>query len=279
MNPSIGFMQGRLSPIYGGQIQSFPWETWKDEFKIANQIGFTLMEWTLDHEGLIDNPLMTQDGRNVITQLSKKYKICIPSLTGDCFMQAPFWKARDDDQVLLEELFINVVKNCASLKISMIVLPLVDNGKIEDISQEDYLVSFLKSKESLLKFLGVKVLFESDYSPPALARFIKRFDSTMFGINYDIGNSSSLGYDVKEEIREYGKRIVNIHVKDRLLHGTTVPLGTGNAKFDDVFTELKKIHYVGNFILQTARAGDGDHAKALLKYREQTEVWLNYNAS
>ena len=29
-------MQGRLSPLVDGKIQAFPWNYWKQEFKIAN---------------------------------------------------------------------------------------------------------------------------------------------------------------------------------------------------------------------------------------------------
>ena len=38
MNP-IGIMQGRLSPAVDGRIQSFPVETWRQEFELARQAG------------------------------------------------------------------------------------------------------------------------------------------------------------------------------------------------------------------------------------------------
>ena len=31
----LGFMQGRLSPIYDNQIQSFPYQNWENEFNQA----------------------------------------------------------------------------------------------------------------------------------------------------------------------------------------------------------------------------------------------------
>ena len=73
---------------------------------------------------------------------------------------------------------------------------------------------------------GVSIVFESDYEPAALARFIAQLGPD-FGVNYDIGNSASLGFDPAEEIGAYGARIRNVHVKDRVRGGTTVPLGTG----------------------------------------------------
>ena len=44
----IGFMQGRLSPQVGDRIQAFPRDHWREEFPIAERLGFPLMEWTLD---------------------------------------------------------------------------------------------------------------------------------------------------------------------------------------------------------------------------------------
>ena len=52
----IGFMQGRLSPLVNNQIQSFPFETWLDEFPLANRLGTSCMEWTLDYPKLHQNP-------------------------------------------------------------------------------------------------------------------------------------------------------------------------------------------------------------------------------
>ena len=45
----------------------------------------------------------------------------------------------------------------------------------------------------------------------------------------DIGNSASLGLNPLDEFEAFGDRILNVHVKDRVLGGTTVPLGLGNA--------------------------------------------------
>jgi hexulose-6-phosphate isomerase len=66
-----------------------------------------------------------------------------------------------------------------------------------------------------------------------------------------------------------------VHVKDRIIGGTTVPLGTGSADFEAVFNELGRISYRGNFILQTARAIDEDHATPLSRYRDMTALWMS----
>ena len=267
----IGFMQGRLSPIVNGRIQSFPWQNWENEIDEAVRNKFMLMEWTLDQEKLYENPILTKNGQATIIALKKKYCFSIPSLTGDCYMQAPFYK--EIDVKVVEELkkdFMNIMDSCWILGIELLVMPLVDNGKLENREHEDKLVDFLLSINSKLLHNNQKVIFECDYNPDEYLRFINRLPNDSFGINYDIGNSASLGISAVEEFSRYGKRILNVHIKDRLKDGITVPLGIGNADFKAVFTELKKINYQGKFILQTARAQDDNHLKVLKEYRDYT---------
>lgn len=275
----IGFMQGRLSPFVDSQIQAFPWTYWQQEFHIAEKNDFRLMEWTLDQEYLYENPLMTVAGQNEIKQLSQQHGLEVISLTGDCFMQAPFWKMQDDESRGLKRDFIAVAEACADLGISIIVVPIVDNGRCENIEQENTLVDFLESQISFFTEYGLQVVFESDYCATDLTRFIGRLDSSLFGINYDIGNSAALGFNPAGEIQAYGNRILNVHIKDRILNGTTVPLGMGNADFEKVFNTLAQVEYDGNYILQTARSIDENHIDVLCRYRDMTVEWMTRYAA
>lgn len=267
-------MQGRLSSLIDGKIQAFPWSCWQQEFHAANQLGLRLMEWTLDQARLYENPLMASDGQKEIRSLCKQFNMTVPSLTGDCFMQAPFWKAEGPAKVSLEADFVAIVRASAAVGIEMIVVPLVDNGRLENTNQEDALVEFLQAQSAFLSELEVRILFESDFSPRELSRFIGRLNPNLFGINYDIGNSAALGFNPVEELDAYGSRIVNVHVKDRVLGGTTVPLGTGNADFPLVFALLRTHGYQGNYIMQTARASDDGHSAVLRRYMQQIEDWF-----
>ena len=85
-----------------------------------------------------------------------------------------------------------------------------------------------------------KISFESDFNPKALQRFIKNFDKKYFGINYDVGNSAALNYNIDEEFNLYGNRIYNIHIKDRIKFGKTVILVKGNSNFSNLYKNLKK---------------------------------------
>lgn len=267
-------MQGRLSPLVKGRIQAFPWEDWETEFELSQTVPIQMMEWTLDFEELYLNPLMSVDGRHKIAILQKQFNLNIPSVTVDAFMQAPFWKASRDVQKMLHVDFWNVCESASAAEISEIVIPLVDNGRLENSIQEEMLIEFMNSSTTRLASLNLRVCFEIDYGPQDIENFIGQLDKQIFGINYDIGNSASLGFNPKEEFKHYGNRIYNVHVKDRLLNGTTVPLGEGDADFEEVFTLISEQNYEGNFILQTARDINDDHVGAIRQYVQMTQNWI-----
>ena len=270
----IGFMQGRLSPQVDGKIQAFPWEKWREEFSAAEKIGIHLMEWTLDHDRLAENPLMTPEGQAEILALSRKHNVKVVSLTGDIFMQMPFWRVTGAERAKRLAEFEAVAVACAKVGIKFIVVPLVDNGAMTSADEEQAVVEAFAKRADWLKAQGLAVVFECDYPPQKLADFIARFPQTVFGVNYDIGNSAALGYDSAEEIAAYFPRILNVHVKDRKLGGTTVALGTGNAKLAQTIGDLVRRGYRGFYILQTARAADGDHAGVLARYHEMAAGWI-----
>jgi len=264
----IGFMQGRLSPLIDGKIQAFPWPYWEAELPLAAEIGLTLMEWTIDQDRILENPLMTVEGRTTIRHLAELNHIQVLSLTGDCFMQAPFWKAAGEQRTGLISLFGDILSACADVGIKYVVVPLVDKGALSNAEEKAVLIETLLDFVPFLARHGLVIAFESDFTPEALAQFISELPAEYFGINFDIGNSASLGWDPEEEINLLASRIVNVHVKDRVLGGTTVPLGEGAADLPKVFSLLKAAGYQGNYILQTARAIDGEHQATLRRYTE-----------
>lgn len=270
----IGFMQGRLSPQVDGKIQAFPWTHWKSEFPAAARLGMTIVEWTLDHDRLFENPLLTASGRREIGSLSQAHGVKVAALTGDLFMQAPFWKAGGTTRDRLVAELDAVLEACAEVGLRIVVVPLVDNGHVDTPQQAMTLGDVLLARAERLRAQRLVVAFECDFPPAEAASFIAGYPADVFGINYDIGNSASLGYDCGEEIAAYAPRIVHVHVKDRVRGGTTVPLGTGNADLPRAIRLIEQSGYRGEYILQTARADDGDHAGALARYRDMTSGWI-----
>ena len=248
----LGCMQGRLSPMINNKIQSFPNQYWQNEFFHAKSLGLKFIEWTLDYNKLFSNPIFIKKEIKLIKKLCQKYSIKIKSLTGDCFMQNPFWKKKNHRKEVSD--LKKIIKACSNLGIKFIVVPLVDNGSLKKVWQENKLIIIFDSLVNYLKKNKIIILFESDYEPKKLKNFINKFDSEVFGINYDVGNSAALGFDIKEEFYYYGNHIKGVHIKDRILKSKTVRLGNGNVNFKLFFQLLKKIKYKNHIIFQTARS-------------------------
>ena len=258
----LGFMQGRLiNSEKKNTIQYFPSKNWSKEFKIARKINLRIMEWTINNENLKDNPLYTGDLKK-LRKIIKKYKIKVPSITNDFFMQKPFFKKKNKHK---KNLIINKLKkiilNANKLGIKYHIYPLVDNGSIKNLEEEKILIYEIEKLSSVLN-KNSWILFETDYNPNKVIKFLKKFKNKKIGINYDTGNSANFNYDFADEIK-YFSYVKNIHLKDRLLKGGTVRLGKGNWNYKKFFKLIKKV-YKGNFILQTARSLKNKHIDEIL---------------
>jgi hexulose-6-phosphate isomerase len=272
INSRIGFMQGRLSPMIDGRIQSFPWDYWENEFNLAKEIGIQLIEWTVDSRKLASNPIFLPNHQKLIRELASVSSVSIPSLTSDYFMENPPWITNSAE---VSKIHKNIFSGMKFIGSKILILPLVDNSSILNNETLLNFVEFITNLECSLRENEIRIAIESDFGPTKLSKFISKFDPEIVGINYDIGNSASLGFNSTEELNLYGDRVINVHVKDRLLGGTTVPLGTGNADLPRTIQSLEDSGYRGNYILQTARAQDGKHAEAIVEYAYMVEGWLH----
>jgi hexulose-6-phosphate isomerase len=105
---------------------------------------------------------------------------------------------------------------------------------------------------------GIEIHLETSLGPAEFAKLLNCVPHPKLRVNYDSGNSASLGYSPTNEFAAYGDRIGSVHIKDRVLNGGTVPLGTGSADFPALFSCLERIEYRGDFTLQVARGTPGD---------------------
>ena len=258
----IGIMQGRLSPMVSGKIQAFPERFWKAEFFTAEAVGFELIEWTLDRKNILDNPLLSnQDAIETIKNLSG---VDVRSVTYDAAMQAPLVSNGNIEFHEVDTL-LHVLDSCKNLGVGVLIFPLVDNSSVEDRDYQKYLEIF-RSIDGKILSSNLRLAIESDFEPRRLRRFIEDIGSPNIGINYDTGNSASLGFSFHEEMAEYSSLIFNIHLKDRKLNGATVPLGEGDAPLRDQVLYFNKYLADRNLIIQGARSGCGDDVGSAKNY-------------
>jgi len=249
MNNKIGIMCGRLSAPLDNHIQQFPLNSWRNEFKKANQLGFDSIEWIYDINE--NNPIL--NNLNELKILSVENNIKINSVCADYFMEKKLFNVSEHDLYLNLKKLDQLIKNCHKLNIEILEIPLVDSSSIQNEKFRNEFISNLNSSLSIAEQNQVFLTLETDLPPKSFQKLVLDFDHPNIKINYDIGNSISLGYDTTLELSILSKWIKNIHIKDRLHNSHTVPLGTGDVDFELFFSNLSKIHYSESLIIQGAR--------------------------
>ncbi|MBM9577317.1 TIM barrel protein [Leptospira sp. 201903070] len=253
----LGVMQGRLLPKYKGRYQAHPLGYWQKEFQLASEIGLDCIEFILDYNDYLQNPLMSQEGIEEIEKEIKKTNVSVISICADYFMEAPLHSP--DKAVVLQSQSVlrKLLENSIALGVKDIVIPCVDQSSIKSEEDKKRFVDNLGPLIEVSERSKINLSLETDLNPQFFTNLLSEFHSNRITVNYDIGNSASLGYDPKEELECYGNRISDIHIKDRILGGGSVILGSGNAQFDLFFRTLKDLDYKGPFIMQAFRDDEG----------------------
>jgi L-ribulose-5-phosphate 3-epimerase len=254
----VGIMQGRLVPPEEGRFQSFPRLGWQEEFTRGTQVPIQFIEWIYDEYGYDVNPLASSEGVQTLRQISASSGIRLVSVCADYFMDRPLVRCTEAEREQRLGELTRILTNGSSLGVNRVVIPFVDASAIRDKNDSDIVVDTLKAAIPAAEDTGVELHLETSLGPADFARLLDRLTHPKIKANYDSGNSSSLGYRPAEEFSAYGERIGSVHIKDRVLNGGTVPLGTGDADFDSLFAALEKVDYKGDFTLQVARGTPGD---------------------
>ena len=256
MSSRIGIMQGRLSKPINNKIQSFPVNTWENEFYLAKDIGFELIEWVLD-ENIEDNPILSKKHFSKINIIKKQTGININSICCDYFMKNSLSRNSESYRKKnLEILNFLIEESCPLNNIKIIDFPLLGEASLKKKKNlEDYKNIFLKLEKKILDN-NLTIALETDLNPNALRDFLKSFNENAVTMTYDMGDSVFLGFEAKKEFSCYGKLISNVHIKDCTPRDYTVQLGDGNVNFNEIFFLLKKNNYKADFILQAARGED-----------------------
>ena len=270
MPHTYGIMQGRLAPPEDGRFQSFPRKSWREEFARARAAGLDYIEWIHDAygeakdpaTGRICNPIFTPEGLAEFDALKAEHNIATTALCGDWFMDVPLIRCSPAERDRREKHLHTLIPIAQRIGATKIVLPFVDNPKINGEYEKQTVIEILKRALPIAVDHNIELHLEADFGPAEFAAFLERIPHPALKVNWDSGNSSGLGYIATEEFAAYGSRIGSVHIKDRYRKPEggieTRPLGTGSANFDDVFTALRSIDYPGGVTLQVARGADND---------------------
>jgi L-ribulose-5-phosphate 3-epimerase len=249
-------MQGRLLPPEPGRFQAFPPDRWQEELALAARAGVSGVEFIYEVYGEDRNPLATDAGATELRRAGADSGVAVESLCADWFMDRPLVDeggAADPAAVAkLEEL----LGRADAAGICRIVVPFIDTAALATGAAVAQAARILA--EAAAEAAGAELHVESSLPPAELGAMVRDIDSPRVRINYDTGNSASLGYDHEEEFACYGELVGSVHVKDRVRGGGTVPLGEGDADLPGVFARLAERRWDRPLVLQIARALNGD---------------------
>jgi hexulose-6-phosphate isomerase len=245
-------------PPEDGRFQCFPRDQWESEFAHAAKVPFDYIEWVYDLYGHDVNPLGNPAGIERLKNLIVSNGVCIRSVCADYFMDRPLLRCGEKELDERMRELARILRNGSAVGVNRVVIPFVDASAIR--SNEDIVVvqDALKAAMPFAEETGIEIHLETSLGPAKFAKLLDCITHAKLKVNYDSGNSASLGYSPANEFAAYGDRIGSVHIKDRVLNGGTVPLGTGNTDFTALFSCLEKIDYRGDFTLQVARGTPRD---------------------
>lgn len=253
----LAILQGRLLPPVDGRIQAFPGAEWPNELAMARQVGVDAIEWIFEASTEDANPLTTARGIDAIRHAAGQHGVAVRSICADWFMDRPLIRCTHAERAEREQKLVWLLGQSERLGVERIVLPFVDASAIHTADERDIVRDLLLAHAADAGARGIELHLETDMSPATFGAFLDSIAIESVRVNYDSGNSASLGFRVADEFAAYGARVGSVHLKDRVHHGGTVPLGTGDADFDALFDALRAVGYAGDLVLQVARGASG----------------------
>lgn len=270
-------MQGRLLPPQDGRFQSFPRGRWREEIELAAQIGLRGIEWIYDLYGEGGNPLETSSGRADLKECLVRYRVSVVSICADYFMDCPLLRCSEAELSLRLERLQWLIGICPEMGVGRVVLPFVDNSRIATPQEQACVINYLRQVLPVAEANSVELHLETDLGPEPFKQLLSAIEHPLIKVNYDAGNSASLGYAPADEFAAYGERVGSFHIKDRRRGSTTVPLGQGDADFASLREQLIRFDYQGDFVLQVARGVPGEEPVWLREMSELSAEWLRGN--
>jgi len=221
----LGFSQGPILP----------------EFELLKAAGFQGVEL------LSPNKL----DRDEVLRARDKTGLIIHGVSGSRHWQDTL---SDPDPAVVERGLAAIRKELEDCKAyggtTVLVVPAVVNKQVS------YREAYKRSQENIRKLLpdaerhGIKLAIEEVWnkfllSPVEFARYIDEFESPWVGAYFDVGNVVEYGYP-QEWIRELGKRILKIHIKEyKKEKRFSYHLGEGEIDWAEVRQALLDVGYQG----------------------------------
>ena len=123
---------------------------------------------------------------------------------------------------------------------------------------------------------------ESPFGNPVTVKMLLADRDPRIGVCLDAGWMTTTGLDVAEVYRDYGDRVFDIHLKDKLVHSgeadhdyKDVDIGTGDANLIGLFKAMKENGYSGRIAIETDQQLEDptDFVKGAVAFVKKHGVW------
>jgi hypothetical protein len=247
MNKKFGFLQGRLSiPLESDVLQYMP-ENWESEFSLAKILNFSFIEYFNDREKNSFNPLSSYNGVKNLKKKSNFYDFKNYSLCDDFFINNNILAFRN-----IKKYYNEMLAKLRLLNIRIYILPLFEASYLKKdnyLKFKDVIVHISKELSKNKIYLAIETNLEDKF----FFKLLKECNTKNIYLVYDTGNRLKKKINSYNEIINFGKKIIHVHIKDKDYKGKNVVLGTGKVNFFQIFRALKKINYKKNFSFETNR--------------------------
>jgi len=208
------------------------------------------------------NVLWQDGGYDAVNQACEAAGIVISSLSPGYF--ASVHPVVDDPAMRQQghDLLLDVISRCAPVGATYILVPMFPKDMNEwPDSKWTTLIEGFKPLAEAAANAGLQLALETTFSADHLDRILDGVDNEQFVVYYDTANTTNLGYHSPTEIRQLGRRVGKVHVKDT--DGNQ--LGDGRVPWADCRQALLDIGYDDWYVLETP-AGDEPVARAARNY-------------
>jgi len=246
----IGVMQGRLSPRPENRLQAFPHQTWPDEFAQAKRLGFSYLEWIYEAERADENPIASSAGRAAIRACAAESGLPVGSVCADYFMIHRLSGGTAGERREHAAALAELVRWTRELGATRILLPLLETSALETREQVREATESIQSVCATLEAYDVTLGLEMEIPGEAYAAVIRGIGHSHVRAYYDTGNSTAQGLNIATDVLPLLPVLEAVHLKDRVVGGTSQPFGRGAANFKDFFSVLAQAGYQGDFLTQ-----------------------------
>ena len=246
----VGVMQGRLSPRPAHCLQAFPHQTWPEELAQAKRLGFSYLEWIYEAPRAAENPIASSAGRASIRACAQASGLPVGSVCADYFMIHRLAGGSPESRAANAAALCELVRWTAELGATRILLPLLETSAVGSPELVREVTDSIHSVCATLEECNVVLGLEMEIAGQDYAAVIRGIGHDKVRAYYDTGNSTAQGFDIAKDIVPLLPVLEAVHLKDRVVHGTSQPFGLGAAKFFEFFGVLAASGYRGDFLTQ-----------------------------